>query len=539
MFFMSTTSPLVRSVSAILIALALAMLCAPRVFAIGISPPIIPVDDMLRNSVQTHSVMLLIQDPAPRDITFTVTPRGEYAHYIKGPSEHVIPKGSTSALYTFDLEPLDAAVGTYELLLTFTEKAEEEKNADGSAGGAKVAVLQGATAVIMLGITGEERVSYEVLYGSVEDTELRIPLVGTYTVHNTGNVEWKPDRIELSVVDVKDPTNTATFDVNKDDIPAVKPLKTDTSSFSVGHTLIEGKYKGHMKFYYKDAMVAEFDTPPFNVFAPGTLSQTGELTSVTTNKEVYTLGEQVVLKAGFKNTGDVTVEADIETKIYLGDELKNLEVSRKLNVDRRQESEFQQFIKLSEPGEYTFEVTAEFGNRRSESKFVKVVVEAKGVTAIAVSSKNSFAIVGFVVVIIFFFLFVYLRRKKKEEVPPVASVPAVQAPPQPVPAAPTASAVPVVTPVTVVQTPSAIAELVIPAVPQVSVAAPVTVVAQAPVPAVSMPTPIATPEQVIPFTAPAVAAPVSSLSPEIVPVIPVVSAVPPQEAPAPGRNVAM
>lgn len=506
MFFISTTSTSTRGIAILLIALILGVLYAPRVYAIGISPPIIPVVGMLRNSVQTHSVAILVQDPAPHDIVYTVTPRGEYSHYIKGPSEHIIPKGKTSALYTFDIEPIDAAVGSYEILLSFTEKAEVANDAEaknGSGSGAKVSVLQGATAVITLSISGEEKVSFNVLYGTVEDTELRIPLIGTYTVNNTGNVEWKPDSIELTVTDVKDAGNTTSFTIDGGDIPSVKPLKTDTSSFSVGHKLIEGKYKGHMKFLYKGQIVAEFDTPPFNIFAPGTLNQSGEIISVTTNKEVYTLGEQVVLKAVFKNTGDITVEANIETKIYMGEDFKNLEVSRKLGVERKQEIEFQQFIKLNEPGEYTFEVTAEFGNRRSDTKSISVTVEAKGVSAIAVSLKDSLAILGFVIIIIFFLLFVYLRHKKKlaeiKGIGGVSVIPVAGTPVQPIPVIPVIPVTPVIP--------------VIPMTPAV----PITPTSPTPTSTLPAPMPIAV---ALVATTPEPVAPTPSLPQEVVPVTP-------------------
>ena len=39
----------------------------PQVHAIGISPPIIQATDVLRNSSQSYSVTLLIQDPAKYD----------------------------------------------------------------------------------------------------------------------------------------------------------------------------------------------------------------------------------------------------------------------------------------------------------------------------------------------------------------------------------------------------------------------------------------------------------------------------------------
>ncbi len=424
-----------RSIAATLVAvIALYSLHVPHVSAIGISPPIIQAVDVLRSSAQTYTVTLLVENPAPADLYFEAAPRGEYAHYLKGPSELIIPQGKTSAVYTFELEPTNAAVGSYNLQLAFTEKQRPTDTTDTSTGGntgAKVAVLQGAILVISMSVSGEEKVAFDVQRASFEDTELRLPLVGTYTVYNKGNVEWKPERIEVIVVDVNDPTNTDTYEVAGDEIALTKPGTTIDSQITLAHKLVEGKYAAHLKFYYKNAVVAELDTSPFNVFSPGTLNQSGELVDVSTNKKVYKAGEQIVVKGLFKNTGDVTVQGQLETTVYKDGSLVNLEVSRTLNIDRRQETEFQQFLKLAEPGEYQLEVAATFGNRKTPAHTLTITVESAGVGTV-VSTFISIALIVLLVIGIFIFLFFFIRReKKKEALQQAAAAAPVVSPPAP------------------------------------------------------------------------------------------------------------
>ena len=476
-------------VSTLILVVVLAMaLLVPRVQAIGISPPIIQATDILRNSAQSYSVSLLIQDPAPYDMYFSAEPRGEYGHYLKGASEVVIPQGKTSVVYDFELEPIDAAIGSYNLQLAFTEKQKAAPSENGAEGGAKVVVLQGAILVISMGVTGEERVSYEITRAQFEDTEPRIPLIGTYTVRNTGNVEWKPDRIEVEAYEVADPENKAMFEVKSEAIPLVKPGKVLDAKISLGHKLTEGRYRAKVRFYYKDAMIQELETPPFSVFQVGTLDQAGELVEVTTNKTTYNVGEQVVLRGLFKNTGDVTVEGQLETQVYKDGAFVNLEVSRTLNIDRRQETVFEQFIKMNEPGEYTLEVAATYGTRKTPAQKITITVQSGTLSAVG-NMYITIALLSLFVIGVIIFLILFARRKKKEQaqaggavVAPIAqpvaavtsspavpatpiAVPAVAPLPTPVPAAPAPAPIPVVTPQEVPTAPLQTVSLEAPVVP--------------------------------------------------------------------------
>lgn len=471
---MHTYTQITRSIAATLLALVAAFtLYVPHAAAIGISPPLIHATDVLRNSAQTFTVTLLVENLASRDLYFDAVPRGQYAHYLKGPSELIIPQGKTSAVYTFTLEPTNAAVGAYDLQLAFTERPAPTEGAEGGSGaspGAKVSVLQGAILIIKMTVSGDEKVSFGISRPTFEDTELRLPLVGTYTVNNNGNVEWKPDRIEVIVTDVNDAGNTETYTVTGDDIPLTKPGTTVDSPIVIAHKLVEGKYKAHLKFYYKDAVVTELESTAFNVFSPGTLNQSGELVQVSTNKESYNIGEQIVLKGLFKNTGDVTVQGQLETTIYKDGSLVNLEVSRSLNIDRRQETEFQQFLKLDEPGTYQLEVAATFGNRKTPAHNLTITVEAAGVGQVG-STFISIALVLLLVIGIFIFLFWFVRhQKKKEETAKMGAPVAPAVTPAAAPA--TAPSIPVAAPA---------APVVVPEVPQAPAAPAVSVPAVAPV----------------------------------------------------------
>ena len=370
-----------------------------------------------------------------------------------------------------------------------------------------------------MGVTGEERVSYEITRAQFEDTEPRIPLVGTYTVRNTGNVEWKPDRISVEAYEISDPDNTATFEVASDDIPLVKPGKVLDAKLSLGHKLTEGRYRAKVRFYYKEAMIQELETPPFSVFQVGTLDQAGELLEVTTNKTSYNVGEQVVLRGLFKNTGDVTVEGQLETQVYKNGEFVNLEVSRTLNIDRRQETTFEQFIKMNEPGEYTLEVAATYGTRKTPAQKITITVQSSALGAVG-NMYITIALLSLFVVGVIIFLILFARRRKDGNgQSTIGAVPVVR---------PTLAEIPVTTPVVpapeemptsapaAVETPMPI---VLPAQPvpqvamtEVAVTTPQEVVVAVPQEVVVVPTsdvvvaPVATPEVPVPTVVPEVVA---------------------------------
>jgi len=389
----------------------IAFLIPQVVGAIGVSPPVIEIPNLLRDSSQTKVISVSRGSEDQGEVTYTVRIRGEYAHYISGPEKVVIPAGKDLAQYSFEVNAKEAALGNYEVLIDFlrvpvgldTGSVEE-----GDKAGAYVTVVTGATATVKFTVTDEQILEYKLVSFQVRDTETDKPLFIKYSIDNTGNVEWKPSKIELFFTDVLDDTKKSTLEILNKDIPIVKPGERKEMVTDLPHDLLEGAYIGQVKFYYKDELVGELSSQQFKVYPPGTLRQAGELVSLTTNKSEYKTGEKIKLEAVFKNTGEIPVKALLITEIYKGDELKDLLRGEEIIIDKGEETTLPQIIELVKSGEYTLSAHVEYGNRKTETKSVEIL--AKG----SISLLSSVVILALVIVIIFAGVFIYKRAKRKK-----------------------------------------------------------------------------------------------------------------------------
>ncbi|MFH1537070.1 MAG: hypothetical protein ABID45_03720 [Patescibacteria group bacterium] len=347
--------------------------------AVGISPSFIEKPNILKDSTQTTSILVFRDPEDSQEAVYDVKVRGEYAHYIIGPEQLIISAGKDSAQYTFEINPQDAAIGDYEVLIDFLRHPEdldtETGNGEKNKVGAKIYITTGSTATVKFTVTGEQVLKYELVSFQARDTETDKPLYIDYSINNTGNVEWKPDKIELFFTDVLDDTKKSSIEILSEDIPLVKPGEFKEIISEASHDLSEGAYVGQAKFYYKDELVGKLSSQQFRVYAPGTLDQAGELISVSTNKTDYKAGEKIKLEAVFKNTGEIPVKALLITEIYKDDELKDLLRGQESIIDKGDEITLPQIIELFKSGKYTLSVYVEYGNRMTETKSVEIVVK--------------------------------------------------------------------------------------------------------------------------------------------------------------------
>ncbi|MFH1142297.1 MAG: hypothetical protein ABIH67_03465 [Candidatus Uhrbacteria bacterium] len=394
--------------------------------AIGVAPPMIAVENVHRDFGVTKSIRVSRAINETGDIILGAVFEGTYAHHFTGPDSITIPADQSGVEYEFTILPTDAASGDYTGRVVFYVMPDNQEGT----GNAKMYVIKGTAVTINYTVSGEELLAYEVLSMSAYDTEVERPVYVTYTVANLGNVEWRPERIELTFTDIEDETNVQIVDINSNDIEVVNPGVTESYQVAVDVALSEAKYQLSGKFYYQGQLIATLDGRTFSVYPEGTLDQFCELVSLVTNKDTYQLGEKVKLEALVKNTGDLPVSSVLYTEIYFGDELLDMVRGQEIIVSQGQEEILSEIIDLDNPGTYSFSSYVQYGSKKTSFETVEITVLPPPT---AVSWLNStVGIIILALLIILIAIIIKLRRRKK-------TVPVqVQPTPPPPPAVPTA-----------------------------------------------------------------------------------------------------
>lgn len=405
------------SVLSVIFLLSFFLVPFSAVKAIGISPPTIEAPTVLRDIRQTKNIRISRSPSDLNDVVVRVEKSGEYAHYLDAPEEITIPKGQTSVNYSFDIYPVGAATGDYEVKLTFKVDPNVQSAQDDNGLNARVSIITGAAAMVRFTVSGEEVIAYEINEISGSETEIGLPAYIKLYISNLGNVEWKPDSIDLAFTDVNDSTNVVTTSLKGEEIPVISPGDAGgVISLEIPVVLLEGDYKVSAKLYYKDEMVGELVSKPFSVYAAGTLQQMGELTSLEINKTVYTLGEKIRLNAIFKNIGNLPIKGVLNTDVNFGVDFLDMVRGEELSVGIGKEVIFSEIIELDKPGDYTLSSYVKFGNKKTEAKTVSLsVVSPKNETLSFFNSKiGLIALVILIVLLAVFYKFYQAKKLAKK-----------------------------------------------------------------------------------------------------------------------------
>lgn len=421
-----------RSLAALVVAMFVFVAMADSALAISISPPTVDAPTVLRGVPQTKSIRVGRLPSEIGDITIDVSTRGEFASYIVHEPSFVIPKGEDAVEFAFQIHPENAQTGTYTVPMTFSLKPVSVATEQGSA---TVGVVTGATAMVTFTITGDEVIGYEFLSIGISDLETDDKPYVTITVANTGNVDWKPDSIDLTFTNTSDATVVFTKTIDGSALQLISPGQTGELKFAIEQLLPEGAYTLKASFVDGDQTVGELTTQQFAVFAPGTLLQSGELVSVVTASDAYELGQKVLLEGVFKNTGDIPVTGIFMTEVYLDGEYLDVIRGEELSVGVGEEVEMKQVYDIVKGGDYTFTSYVKYANRKTSSVDVGFTVgSGAGVLSFFNSPAGLGVIVGCILLIVG--LVVMKRRARQGDiarpqqaaVAPVPSVPSAAKP---------------------------------------------------------------------------------------------------------------
>lgn len=349
--------------------------------AMGLSPPVLEAPNMMKGVTQQFETSLSrTNEPIDEDMYFLVSVRSDYPEHFSVPESVTIPAGETRVDVEFEVTPVNAANGDYSGLVSFQKQASatEAKGA-----GAGSIVVQSMSLKLSYTVGGEEVISYEIHRVDGIDSEEGMSNEFKALVSNTGNVQWRPDYIEITIEDTSDTSNVYAETVDGMLFDALDPGEQEVERrIPLTSSLIEGRYTLSADFYDAQGKVTTAESQVFYVFAEGSSKQAGELLSATTKKDSYAAGSKVKVETAFENQGEVQVDAHLVLEIFKDDEYVDLVRGDEYKVDSYETVELSEMIELPDDGEYTISAYVAFGSKKTSSKDIVLSVgSVQGATA--------------------------------------------------------------------------------------------------------------------------------------------------------------
>ncbi len=372
------------------------------VFAIGISPSLILVENISQNSAVRKQVFFSRGNPA-FDEEVKITVGGPLASYIEKTDGDtiVLPKGQKITPYNFTIKTGTLGAGTYEASIAVAQLPPTLKPDEEVTG---ATILTGAQAKIQFSVATSAVEKYEikdVLTGETEEGQI----IGFFFIMaNQGNADARPSKIEFTATDTQDPDNVLSDVIAGDSIPPVKAFSEERVGIKTKVSLTQGTYALKFVFYNQESVIRTVERR-MQIWPRGTLAQKGELVSFSADKTLYQQGETAKFLGSFKNTGQTDLDAALIIEVFKGQ--NRIELLRKENVfvPLYQTVNFEQFFRIPGPGSYEAAGYVSFGPYKSNEQKVQFQIKELNIALVA-------AAIG--VVAIFLALgvwFIFLRKK--------------------------------------------------------------------------------------------------------------------------------
>lgn len=402
---------------------------------IGLSPSSVEATDLLRDRVVEKTVNLQ-RDLAELPLTLQATFNGPDARFIQGPEFVEFEVGQLSTTYTFQILPDAAATGAYSATIDFLPVSAADAPT-----GTGFGIRRGVTLKVGFTVTDKEVIGFSVLHTEMRPTEVGMPFYFTYTVDNTGNVEWRPDEVAFSFKDIFTDQIVDEIILDGENLDFAKPGNMSAIQTEVDHNLAPNNYAVEVKFYDQGEVV-HLSTGTLVVFESGTLAQEAAIDGVTTNKLVYRPGENIKVTGRLQNTGHLAVTGVMITEIYSEvDELVDILTSDPREVAPGEVGEVDQIVKLIDAGEYRVESHFEYASSKATDT-ASTVIQVEGVSLASGLNILPFILLGLAaLILILVLIYLYIRSKRRRSpkvvMPPQSAQPLAQgAPKEPVPDAP-------------------------------------------------------------------------------------------------------
>ncbi len=284
---------------------------------IGVYPSALGFSDTLRGREYYGTVGVINGGPSEQKYRFETT--GATAPWLTfvgadrtTPIQEVdVPARDRAQVIVKALVPPDIPNGDYGGIIRVLTTATIRSGAESSGAG----VILGAEVVVVLAVTGTQKIDGQFIDAGASDVESGYPLRIQSQLANTGNVQVTAT-INVDILDAAG--NPVDHITSSDQVLYPNDKKAIVTEWdTTGRTL--GDRIGRVSIKFGDLDLGTKDVR-FNIVPAGTYTRRGELDDVRlVNKP--RAGDYAKLVAVFKNTGQIETKGKFVGELYLGDRL--------------------------------------------------------------------------------------------------------------------------------------------------------------------------------------------------------------------------
>ncbi len=344
---------------------------AQTTHALGISPARFELGSLTNSSKIKKNIVIVRGNPSETEY-YLATKEGTGAPYVRVSDQPIVlPMGQQQVPVPIVIAPATASTGSYEATIKFD--ATEDPTKPKTQGGVNRATISVST-LVRFTVSNKLVKEFTVLSLTVEETEDQLPIVFSYVVRNTGNVDARPDSITVKFVDETDPKHVLEETISSSQLPVVAPSVQESVTVNLAGRLSPGVYQGEFTIIDGGKSIYT-QKAALNVHPKGTLQQSADLVSLTANKGEVDLGEILALEAVLKNTGPLPVEGTVAVDIEREGKRIDVLKSDPKPVLQKQEAPFQFDWKPEQSGTYTVSATAQYGIKKTPMRSTTIIVK--------------------------------------------------------------------------------------------------------------------------------------------------------------------
>lgn len=334
-----------------------------HVFAISISPASINIEQSLVRDNKVKQSFTLIKSENNKTSYYKAKVR-KGSDFVDFDNDIVkIEKDESRSKFIFYIHPKTAVNGDHQIEFSFVPVEDADT---GQQGAVNVSAKAGVSAKVNFTVTDEEISRFDVRETKIQDSEEGDKLVMNYGINNTGNIDVKPDSIEIKIYK-KGNKSKPIYEgvISGEKIPVVGATKDKEFISKLDNKLERGEYVANISFKKGDKLVHEKKDISFGVFPQGTLLSRVKFESFDLNKKIFSPGEQIKIEAVAKNTGQTRVTPELVVDIEKdGKTIENLSKSKK-EIAKEASVKIPVSTRVSEPGTYLVTGYFKYGIKKS------------------------------------------------------------------------------------------------------------------------------------------------------------------------------
>jgi hypothetical protein len=390
-------------IKALLLALLSAAALSQTASSIGISPGIIVFNNMPRGGYAERTLML--SSAGDKDLLITPELQGQAAAWLTiQPSITNATLAGRGGQLPFKLKlKLHPSVGTglYNATLIISTASVEAVKM----GVSGASFMPGVIVPILVNVTGEESVEYDLKNFAVSDTEKDDMIEYSFTIENKGNVEVTPN-ITAEILNADKSRVFATEQINA---KAVLPSTEENMAFETSSEGLKlGRYWLRLTAVLRGAAYLKREVD-FKIVEVGAISTSGFLSDLIIPSRAAA-GEKIKITAYFNNTSDKVFDLQSFCEVFTAGKFLDTVESKQVRAGSEAVTEVVSYYTVPSASSYQVKCYANYQNKQSNT-IEKTVDAGAGESNGGATSYIIYALIGLMALVMAYVVYSRFIRK--------------------------------------------------------------------------------------------------------------------------------